>query len=187
MKYAVTMQAVAIALCIASGKASADPVLMLNEPRDIIAAQYSCDWATGAIRDYDYLIKAFQCSEVEQCQRALDTNAACKVSGPVMEVRAYHSKLLAQFASNPQCSISIRRLSDDKSNAAVANDLETYKQANWELNLNFTAGTAKQSWALWPRQNGDVVPRPLEGEGDAGQIARDVCTIMTHSGAKILN
>jgi hypothetical protein len=98
------------------------------------------------------------------------------VSGPAMAVRAFHSKLLAQFASNPQCSISIRRLNDynDKSSAAAANDLETYKQANWELNLNFTPGTAKQSWTLWPHQNGNVVPRPLEGEGDAGQIARDV-------------
>jgi hypothetical protein len=187
MTYSVTMQALVIALCLASSEACADPVLMLNEPRDIVAAQYSCDWAAGEIKSYDYLIKAFQCSQVEQCQRAMDINATCKVSGPAMAVRAFHSKLLAQFASNPQCSISIRRLGDDKSNAADTNNLEAYKQANWELNLNFAAGAAKQSWTLWPWQNGQIVTRPLDGEGDPGQIARDVCTIMTHGGAKILN
>jgi hypothetical protein len=102
-------------------------------------------------------------------------------------VQAFHSKVLAQFASNPQCAITIMRLSDDKSDAAINNNLEAHKRANWELNLSFTPGATKQAWALWPYRSGSISGAVLEGEGDAGQIARDVCTIVTRSGAKILN
>jgi hypothetical protein len=75
------------------------------------------------------------------------------------------------------------RLSSDKSDKAINNNLEAYKRANWELNLSYAPGATKQQWALWPRPSGSV----LEGEGDPGQIARDVCTIVTRSGAKIIN
>jgi hypothetical protein len=63
------------------------------------------------------------------------------------------------------------------------------KKANWELNLGFRPGASRQEWALWPYHDG-TISKPkelLEGEGDPAQIARDVCTIMTRSGAKILN
>jgi len=175
------------AVCISSDAASADPILMLNEPADLKRAQYSCNWAAGAIRDYDWAIKSSDCSQMEQCQRAVDINAVCKVRGPAMALREFHSKLLAQFASNPNCAISIMHLTDGKSNAEVANDLEAMEKANWELELYFTPGAAKQEWGLWPHQNGKVIPNLLQGEGDLGQIARDVCTIVTHGGAKILN
>jgi hypothetical protein len=82
------------------------------------------------IKSSQYLIKAFKCGEDELCQRAIDINAACKVHGPVSEVQAFHSKLLSKFASNPQCAITIMRLSDDKSEAAINNSLEAYKRAN---------------------------------------------------------
>jgi hypothetical protein len=161
------------ALCISSGAACADPVLMLDEAWSVGAAKYSCTWAT-----------TFKCNESELCQRAIDINAACKVHGPAVEVQAFHNKLLAQFASNPQCTISIVRFTDDKSDAAK---LEVFKQANWQLNIDFIPGAAKHNWRLSPLQSQEVIGGPLEGEGDPEQIARDVCTIMTHRGAKILN
>jgi hypothetical protein len=184
MKYVMAMIAFSI---VGSAAALSEPVLMLNEPRDVEMAKYSCRWAEEEIKSSDYLIKAFKCSESELCQRAIDINAACKVTGPVNEVRGFHSKLLAQFASNPQCAITIMRLSDDKSDKAINNNLEAYKRANWELNLSFTPGATKQGWALWSWQSGHIVGDALEGEGDLGQIARDVCTIVTRSGAKIIN
>ena len=179
---------VAMLCCWVLG-ASAEPVLMLNQPRDIGAAEYSCRWAEGEIKASQYLIKAFKCGESELCQRAIDINAACKVSGPVSEVRGFHSKLLAQFASNPQCTITIMRLSDDKSDKAINNNLEAYKRASWELNLHFTPGATKQGWTLWPYEPGKGISaaKELEGEGDPVQIAKDVCTIVTRSGAKIVN
>jgi hypothetical protein len=78
------------------------------------------------------------------------------------------------------------RLSDDKSQKAINNNLEAHKRANWELTLGFRPGATKQEWALWPLKD---VPDAgvLEGEGDPGQITRDVCTIVTRSGAKIIN
>jgi hypothetical protein len=178
------MKVVVIALCIASGEALADPVLMLHEAGDIERAQHRCN---GATFGYEYLIKTNQCSQDEECQSAVHINAVCKNSGPDAALRAFHSKLLALFASNPHCAISIMRFTNGKSNAAVRNDLEAMEKANWQLNLNFAPGAAKQDWQLWPSQNGRIVPPPLAGEGDAEQIARDVCTIMTHGGAKILN
>jgi len=45
------------------------------------------------------------------------------VSGPIAEVRAFHTKLLAQFASNAQCNMAIKRLTPD---------------------------STMQAWALWP-------------------------------------
>jgi len=183
MKY--VMAAASIAFSVG---ASAEPVLMLNEPRDVGTAEYSCRWAEEEIKSDQYLIKAFKCGESELCQRAIEINAACKVGGPVREVRAFHSKLLAQFASNPQCAITIMRLSDDKSETAGNNNLEAFKRANWELNLGFRPGATKQEWALWPHEPGKGVIGAglLEGEGDPAQIARDVCTIVTRSGAKIV-
>jgi hypothetical protein len=190
MKYAIAMAGISIAFSvIASDGASAEPVLMLNEPRDVAMAEYSCRWADDEIKADEYLIKSFKCSESELCQRALEINAACKVGGSVREVRAFHTKLLTQFASNPQCAITIMRLSDEKSQTAINNDLEAHKRANWQLNLDFIPGATKQAWTLWPYEPGKGISaaRELEGEGDPGQIARDVCTIMTRSGAKILN
>jgi hypothetical protein len=173
---------------IASDGASAEPVLMLNEPRDISMAQYSCDWAESEIKRDQYLIKSFQCSESDLCQRAVDINAACRASGPVAEVRAFHSKLLAQFSSNASCAITIMRLSGDTSNAAIKKNLDAQTRANWMLDLSFTPGATKQGWALWPSLSGQIITSGvLEGEGAPGQIARDVCTIMTRGGAKIFN
>jgi hypothetical protein len=178
---------VAMLCCWALG-ASAEPVLMLNEPRDIGAADYSCGWAEGELKSSQHLLKTFQCGQFELCDRAMKINAACKVPGHVAEVRGFHGKVLAQFASNAQCAITIMRLSDDKSDKAIKNNLEAFKQASWELNLGFTPGATRQDWALWPRQSGDISSgTALEGEGDAGQIAKDVCTIVTRSGAKIIN
>ena len=191
------MRKVVLSLTLLSGAysvlafdgASAQPVLMLNEPRDVDKAKYSCGWAEAEIKSSQYLIKAFKCGESELCQRAMDIDAACKVGGPIREVRGFHSKLLAQFASNAQCAITIMRLSDDKSETATKNNLEAYNRANGELNLGFTPGAMKQTWALWPWEPGKGISPAgvLEGEGDPAQIAKDVCTIVTRSGAKILN
>jgi hypothetical protein len=81
------------------------------------------------------------------------------------------------------------RLSDDKSQTAIKNNLEAFKRVNWELNLSFTPGAIKQGWALWPYEPGKGITAAgvLEGEGDPAQIAKDVCTIVTRSGAKIIN
>jgi hypothetical protein len=141
MKYVMAVIAFSM---VGSTAALAEPVLMLNEPRDVEMAKYSCDWAAEEIKSSQYLIKAFKCGESELCQRAIDINAACKAIGPVREVRGFHSQLLAQFASNPQCAITIMRLSDEKSDKAINNNLEAYKRANWELNLGFTPGATKQ-------------------------------------------
>ena len=64
------------------------------------------------------------------------------VSGPIAEVRAFHTKLLAQFASNAQCNMAIKRLSENAG--------EVYKPPDWEPNLGFTPGSTMQAWALWP-------------------------------------
>src|SRR5262249_1347681 len=173
--------------------ASAEPILMFHEPRDALTAKSSCEWAENEIKVSQYLIKALKCAESELCQRALDINSACKVIGPVREVQSFHTKLLTQFASNAQCTISIIRLTDDKSEISVKNNREAYTRADWELNLSFSPGAAKQQWTLWPMKPGPNGFRSinhtgvLEGEGDPVQIARDVCTIITRSGAKILN
>jgi hypothetical protein len=168
--------------------AMAEPVLMLNEPRDIYSAKHSCDWAEGEIKHFQYLIKTFHCAENDLCQRAIEVSAACKVTGADADVRAFHRQLLAQLASNSQCAISIVRLTDGKTTAEVQSDLDAFKKANYELNLGFRPGASKQNWALWPYQSGNINSAGLlEGEGDPAQIARDVCTIMTRSGAKVLN
>jgi hypothetical protein len=115
MKYAIAIAGISIAFStIASDGASAEPVLMLNEPRDVAMAEWSCRWADDEIKADEHLIKSFTCSKSELCQRALDISVACKVAGPVREVRAFHTKLLTQFASNPQCAITIMRLSGEK-------------------------------------------------------------------------
>jgi|SRR5262249_15644620 len=182
MKYVIAAASIAFSV-----GASAE-VLMLNEPRDIGTAEHSCGWAEKEIKSVKENYGAFKYSDFEDCQRALDINATCKVRGPANDVRAFHSKLLAQMASNPQCAITIMRLSDDKSDKAISNNLEAFKRASWELNLGFTPGATKQQWALWPMEPGKgIVGNALEGEGDVEQIARDVCTIVTRSGAKIVN
>jgi hypothetical protein len=182
MKYVIVAAAIAFSVA-----ASAEPVLMLNEPRDVYIAQHSCQSAEAEIKSVKERYGTLKCSDFEECQRASEINATCKVRGPVNDVRAFHSKLLAQFASNPQCAITIMRLSDDKSDKAIKNNLEAFERANWELNLGFIPGATKQGWALWRYQSSSIVGPALEGEGDPAQIARDVCTIVTRSGAKIVN
>jgi hypothetical protein len=182
MKYVMAM-----IFMIGSAEALAEPVLMLNEPRDVYIAQNSCRSAEDEIKSVKERYGTLKCSDFEECQRASEINATCKVRGPANDARAFHSKLLAQFASNPQCAITIMRLSDDKSDKAVSDNLEAYRRANWELNLGFIPGATKQGWALWRYQSGSIIGPALEGEGDPAQIARDVCTIVTRSGAKISN
>jgi len=160
---------------------------MLDEPRDISVAIESCRWAERKLKQDDYLVKANMCGQSKFCRRALDINAVCKTSGPEADTRQFHSRLLAQFASNVQCQIAIVRLTERKSDSDSRKNLEIFKQATWDLNLNFTPGAAKQGWALWPYQSGSIVGSALEGEGDPRQIATDVCTIVAGRGAKIRN
>ena len=157
----------------------------LNEPHDIFMAQHSCNWAEGELRDHEDLVKDVTCSKHESCKQALDINAVCKASGPEANVRQFHSRLLAQFASNPQCQISIARLTDNPEGKAV----EAMHAATWELNLDFTPGAAKQSWALSPYRTGAPIAEEdlMEGEGDARQIAIDVCNDVAGKSAKTGN
>jgi hypothetical protein len=135
-----------------------EPVLVLNEPRDTFMAKDACEKAASFKTSPSFI----------------DINATCTVSGPVAAVREFHAKLLTLFATNPQCRITIMQNDD-------------LKRGNWELNLGFKPGAAKQYWAMWPMQDGKTLPNWLEGEGNASQIVHDVCAIMTRSGAKILN
>ena len=67
---------IAVALsAIAAGGGSAEPVLMLNDPRDVIAAKSSCDSAENEVKADQYLSKAHQCGESHLCRRALNINA----------------------------------------------------------------------------------------------------------------
>src|SRR5258708_8093130 len=109
MKYVIAVASIA-----SSVGAAAEPVLMLNEPRDVEMAKYSCGRAEEEIKSVKEGYKTLKCSDFEECQRASEINAACKVTGPVREVRGFHSQLLAQFASNPQCALTIMRLSAEK-------------------------------------------------------------------------
>jgi hypothetical protein len=179
MKYNIAVTGITIVFSVVSATGRAAPVLILNEPSDIKMAQYSCDWAESKVKSDDHLIKAVKCDESELCRRASRINAACKASRAVAEVRAFHRKLLTEFASHPRCAIEIMSLTDDKSDKAVKENLEALKRANLELNLSFVPGATKQTWALWPHESGIVSGDALEGEGDFAQIARDVCTIMT--------
>ena len=104
MKYVIAAAGISIAF---TAGAWAEPVLMLNEPRDIESAQQSCHWAEDEIKSVQHSYKSLKCGDFEECQRASEINATCKVRGPASDVRAFHSKLLAQFASNPQCAITI--------------------------------------------------------------------------------
>jgi hypothetical protein len=54
MKYVIAAASIAFSV-----GAAAEPVLMLNEPRDVEMAKYSCDWAAEEIKSSQYLIKAF--------------------------------------------------------------------------------------------------------------------------------
>lgn len=79
MKYAIAIAGISIAFStIASDGASAEPVLMLNEPRDVAMAEWSCRWADDEIKADEHLIKSFTCSKSELCQRALDISVACR-------------------------------------------------------------------------------------------------------------
>jgi hypothetical protein len=119
----------------------------------------------------------------------MDINAACKVGGPIAEVQGFHSKLLTELARNPNCDIAVMRLTDGKTDPELKNNSDALRRANWELNLNFAPGLTKQSWTLWPHKDGEIDTKSstMEGEGDASQIAHDICTIITRRGAKILN
>src|SRR5690348_6724926 len=98
MKHNLGLAGLTAAVAVMASSAWSEPVLMMNEPRDVSMAKYSCTWAENEIKSDQYLIKAFKCGESELCQRAVEINASCKVTGPAAEVRAFHSKLLAQFA-----------------------------------------------------------------------------------------
>src|SRR5690242_16479766 len=64
----------------------------------------------------DPVLMLNEAGDIERAQHNCN-NAVCAA----MEVRAFYSKLLAQFARNPNCAISIMRFTNDKSDAAVTN------------------------------------------------------------------
>lgn len=85
---------------------------MLNEPRDVTAAEYACSWAEDEIKADQDLIKAFKCGESELCQRAIDINAVCKVRGPAADVRSFHRSSLQKSASHDSVGSPRRRFAD---------------------------------------------------------------------------
>ena len=123
MKLIIIVTGLAMALsAIASDIGLAEPVLMLNEPSDVSMAQYSCQSAADEIKSDQYLIKAFRCGEVELCQRAIDINAACKVSGPAAVVQEFYISFWP--SSLPMLNAQSRScvLTEGKSDAEVKND-----------------------------------------------------------------
>jgi hypothetical protein len=85
--------------------------------------------------------------------------------------------LVAQLAINPSCQgVRIIRTNHD-------DDFVKVREPHWWLTLDFALpNEQRQSWELTALEPGKVPQDFLDGEGDPGEIAAEICSIVKGRG-----
>lgn len=122
-------------------------------------------------------------------ERARTNGVGCNVD-PTPEVRDFEDHLMTHLASDTSCAgISVIRYGGPGTPVSQSMN-DTVSSPFWSLSLNFVPGASRQEWEINHSKPGDaheLLVTNHRGEGSTAQIARDVCAIVTGSGAKILH
>jgi hypothetical protein len=163
----------------------------------VIDHWWNADYAKGAcetskkwLAENRSLINQIGCDTVTSCSEMMPQATACTVTtDPEIDVRLFENELTSHFSINPACrGVQVIRYegpkkTSAKTEAALAN---VYRGSRyWSLAIDFVPGKDKQSWGI--TRGEDLVAITPGPEGNAMEIARDVCTIVSGRGAKILN
>lgn len=120
--------------------------------------------------------------DVDYAKQSCNGHSPC-LPDPVQAVHQFEAELATQFAEQTACrNVTFIRFNGPKQSDKVSNKAVT--KPYWDLSLNFTPGAALQAWQLLHSTSRSAV---LQGEGTPSSIAKEVCAIVTGSGAKVAN
>jgi hypothetical protein len=120
--------------------------------------------------------------------------AECKFFGGPNLGRRLENDVRSRMATSPRCQgVDVFRLNDleydGKNNIAELADQTN--QFHWDLFLEYNPGQTKHNWDLFPLTGGDdfggklVSSGIVSGEGNASQIADQICIVVTKRGANL--
>ena len=165
----------------ADAQSGAEPVVVLDDRWNVDYAKDSCDSAIRWNKENSALVAQIGCDSVTSCPEMTPVVDACRFD-PVGNLNNFETELVTQFATNAHCKgIQIATYKGPKEPNPPGDT--AMRGPHWSLSLDYIPGARKQAWAMDNSQNLGIT----KGEGEPKEIAEAVCSIVTQSGAKILN
>jgi hypothetical protein len=166
----------------ADAQSGAEPVVVIDDWWNVDYAKNSCVSAMQWDKENSTLVAQVGCDSVTSCPEMTPVVDACRFD-PVGNLNNFETELLAQFASNAHCrEVQIATYKGPKEpNPSVDTAM---RGPHWFLSFNYIPGARKQSWTMNQSEHLTAI---TSGEGEPKEVAEMVCSIVTQSGAKILN
>jgi hypothetical protein len=167
--------------------AIADPVVFLVSGHNLDYAKAACD---HVIETEKISLNGASQNEVNQIETAV---TQCKLEpDPRVLGRQLEGELLSALAASSRCSgVSVYRELDihfdgDKFYKNYAEDQKIRDQTRlyWDLYIDFYPGKITFGWTLYPNSHGGNM-QDVSGEGTSGEVADQVCTVVSGQGATI--
>jgi len=153
-------------------------VVALDHAWNVDFARNACTEAAAWHKENAGMISRFGCERLVSCKPMTTVAKACQ-RDPELQVREFEAALGAQFAQMEPCR-SIRLVdaagAQEKGKAARQAKQKEY----WNLSVDFYPGALKQEWTMIHAAEQVSV---INGEGEPGEIAVDVCAAVRASSA----
>lgn len=180
----------ALAVALMIGTAQAAPIV-------IVISLHNLDYAKNSCNHFRQWVDFFLPEDQEVARAGI---AECKLAGDERKLgRQLEETVINQLAINTRCQgVSVFRENhpdfDAKSNSS---ELAPQKaKAHWDLFLDYNPGSQTHGWTLFPygAEGWSLFPhtgvrtmsgKMVEGEGTPGQIADQICIVVTNTGANI--
>jgi hypothetical protein len=173
-----------IASTVLVSSAVAQTIVVLDSWWNVDYAKNACSSAKNFYQSSRALIAQCGCDAVTGCPELMPAIQACQLRDPAVEVRDFEDRVVTQMASDPQCKgvHIVRYAGPDSKNPGYTKLTQSPAwPAHWTLFFDFCPGVVTQSWQL-------LRPEPsafMKGEGDAREVASQVCAIVAGQGAKV--
>jgi hypothetical protein len=122
------------------------------------------------------------CAAVSLCPEMTPLLARC-AADPIGDLRAFEDALLAQAAADARCKgVRMVRVADRDAPDPTA--LALLQKPHWRLHVDYQPGASQQRWWMTDSPSRATYPK---GDGEATEIAAEVCAIAVARGARMLN
>jgi hypothetical protein len=140
-------------------------------------AKKSCEQAQSFMDDDTMSrIRNFGCGAVAGCPEAMAHLNACTSGDPKLLASQFEDRLMAQFATSPDCKgVAFARYSGPDGKAPSAAEQALMSRPHWELSVDFFPGSSTQAWSLQYLGEEKV----FQGESATeARMTSDICAIV---------
>lgn len=137
-------------------------------------AVHACGQALAGQGEHGGPIAQAGCEAAQACRQSTSALLACTTDGARTLAKTFDRQVQRALAGEPDCAgVTMARHDGPREQDVGALDLA--RRPHWTLAIDYLPGLDRQSWTLLSAKAPSIA---ADGEGTAGQIARQVCAVV---------